>query len=332
MIANKPDFRITLDGTDLSPAMRPRLVSLTLNEKRGDDADTLEITLDDSDGRLALPPTDAVLHLQLGWLQGSDVEPGLIDKGSFKVDAVSHKGTPDQVVIKAKSADFTGNLKTRREKSWHDTTVGAVVNEIAGRNGLQARCAPALASIQLKTLVQSRESDMALLRRLGREHDAVATVKRGALIFNPIGAGASPGGKTFPSIALTRRDGDQHSFEITRREQTGGVTASYHDRKKAKHEHVTVGKADGARRLSRVHPNEASARSAAKAAHGRSGRQAVTFDYTLALGRADLFPELKVSVSGFKKMIDGTAWLVGEVFHTMTDKGYTVGLKLEQAS
>ena len=35
---------------------------------------------------------------------------------------------------------------------------------------------------------QSRESDLAFLRRPGREHDAVATVKAGRLILSPIGA------------------------------------------------------------------------------------------------------------------------------------------------
>jgi hypothetical protein len=329
--ANIPDFRLTLAGRDLSPSIRPRLVSLTLSEKRGDEADQLEIVLDDSDGRLALPPTDAVLTLQLGWKQGAGVTPGLIDKGSFKVDEVEHKGTPDQVVIRAKSADFTSELKTRREKSWRNTTLGAVIREIAGRNGLQARCAASLASISLPAVVQSRESDMALLRRLGREHDAVATIKRGALIFNPIGTGTSPSGKALASIVIERRDGDQHSYRLARREQTGGVTASWHDRKGAKKKQVTVGKADGARKLARTYATEAQARAAAKSAQGRSDRQPVTFDYTLALGRADLMPELKVSVRGFKAEIDATPWLIGEVAHTVTDRGYVASLKLERA-
>lgn len=248
MSANIPDFRLTLEGRDLRGAVfgtaaellditarvRPRLIGLTLTEKRGDEADQLDITLDDSDGKLEMPKPGAVLRLQLGWRQGRDVTAGLVDKGSFKVDEVEHGGPPDQIRITARSADFTSDLKARREKSWHDTTLGAVVSEIAGRNGLQPRCPAALASIPLASVVQSRESDMALLRRLGREYDAVATIKAGALIVMPIGAGETPTGKPLAEITLRRRDGDRHSYRLAKRDDGEGVTASWHDRKAAR--------------------------------------------------------------------------------------------------
>ncbi len=49
---------------------------------------------------------------------------------------------------------------------------------------------------------------MAFLRRLGREHDAVATIKQGSLIFLPVGAGETPSGKapaSDPDRAAQRR-------------------------------------------------------------------------------------------------------------------------------
>lgn len=346
MSSNIPDFRLTMAGQDLRGAIfdaaaellditakvRPRLIALTLTEKRGDEADQLEITLDDSDGLLEMPKPGAVLRLQLGWLRGRNVTPGLIDKGSFKVDEVEHSGPPDQVRITARSADFTSDLKKRREQSWHDTTLGAIVNEVAGRNALQARCAPALASIQLKTVVQSRESDMALLRRLGREHDAVATIKAGSLIFAPVGSGQTATGKPLPAITLGKRDGDRHSYRLAKREDAGGVTASWHDRKAGAKKSVTVGEEKGARKLSRTYASEADARAAAQAAQKRAKRAPATFDYTLALGRADLAPEQKVTVQGFKADIDSTVWLIGEVAHSLADRGFATALKLERAS
>ncbi|HEY0624658.1 contractile injection system protein, VgrG/Pvc8 family [Sphingomonas sp.] len=345
MSANIPDFRLTLGGQDLRGAIfnaaaellditakvRPRLISLTLTEKRGDEADQLEITLDDADGKLEMPKAGAVLKLQLGWAQGRDVTPGLVDKGSFKVDEVEHSGPPDQVRITARSADFTSELKARREKSWHDTTLGAIVNEIAGRNGLQGRCAAALASIQLKSFVQSRESDMALMRRLGREHDAVATIKGGSLILVPIGQGETATGKPLAEVTLRRRDGDRHSYRLAKRDDSTGATASWHDRKAAKKKQVTVGKADGAKKLSRTYASEAQARAAAKAASGRAARQAATFDYSLAFGRADLMPEQKVVVRGFKSEIDAVPWRISEVAHSLSDRGFTTSIKLERA-
>src|SRR3546814_10890009 len=81
-INNIADWRVTLDGNDLTDRLRPRLVSLSLSEKRGDEADQLDTVLDDSDGMLAIPKEGAVLRVQLGWKQGRDVTAGLVDKRS----------------------------------------------------------------------------------------------------------------------------------------------------------------------------------------------------------------------------------------------------------
>jgi phage protein D len=94
---------------------RLRLVSLAISEKRGDEADQLDIVLDDADGLLAIPPEGARLLVMLGWKQGRDVAPGLVHKGSFKVDEVNHSGPPDQIRIRARAADFTSAIRNRRE-------------------------------------------------------------------------------------------------------------------------------------------------------------------------------------------------------------------------
>ncbi|MDR5773162.1 phage late control D family protein, partial [Caballeronia sp. LZ002] len=53
-------------------------------------------------------------------------------------------------------------------------------------------------------------------------------------------------------------------------------------------------------------------------------------DYTLARGRAEVFPELPVTIKGFKPEIDDTPWLVRRVMHTLTgDAGFTTALELE---
>jgi phage protein D len=331
-ITNVPDWRVTLDGKDLTDRMRPRLVSLSISEKRGDEADQLDIVLDDTDGLLAIPPEGALLRLQLGWKQGRDVTPGLIDKGSYKVDDVTHSGPPDQIRIRARAADFTSEIRNRREQSWKDTTLGAVLGEVAGRNGLTLRCAADLAAIALPAISQSRESDIAFLRRLGKENDAVATIKGGHLIFARKGAGTTTGGTALPTLTLTRSSGDGHNWQRQKRDGQKGVTASWHDRKGAKRKTVTVGQADGAKKLRKVWPDETSARRAAHAEHSRLQRAPATLDIELALGRADAYPECRVTASGFKQEIDATTWLITEVTHRLDNRdGFRTGLKLETA-
>jgi phage protein D len=327
--SNIPDFRVTLDGKDLTSSIRPLLISLTITEKRGDEADQLDITIDDSTGRVALPPAGAVLSVEIGWKQGSDVTIGLVPKGSFKVDEIEHSGPPDTIAIRASSADFTSDLRVRREKSWHDSTLGAIVGEVARKNGLEPRCAASLASIAVPVVAQSRESDMALLRRLGREYDAVATIKAGKLLFAPIGSGASASGQSLARLTIRRRDGDRHSFRLEKREESEGVVAEYHDRRAAKRKSVTVGKASGARRLSHVYASESSAHRAAKSTMSRAKRAPGSLDISLALGRADVFPEQKASALGFKREIDAMKWIVVSVTHTLSERGFMTALKVE---
>ncbi|MEK7454058.1 MAG: contractile injection system protein, VgrG/Pvc8 family [Pseudomonadota bacterium] len=330
-IANIPDFRVTLGDTDLTDKLRPRLVSLTLSEKRGDEADQLDIVLDDSDGGLAIPPEGATLRLALGWKQGRDVATGLIEKGTFTVDDVSHSGPPDQVRIRARAADFTSDIRNRREHSWKNTTLGAVLTEVAGRNGLSPRIAADLASIALPTISQSRQSDIAFLRRLGRENDAVATIKDGKLIFARKGAGTTTSGTALPTLAIRRSAGDGHNWQRQKRDGQASVTASWHDRKEAKRQTVTVGEKNGAKRLRKTFADEASARRAATAEQARLKRAQAKLDMRLALGRADIYVDLRAHVIGIKAGIDGE-WLIDEVTQTVDrESGFTTALRMEAA-
>lgn len=332
-ISNIADWRVTIDGKDLSDRLRPRLVSLSISEKRGDEADQLDIVLNDTDGQLGIPKEGAVLHVQLGWKQGRDVMVGLIDKGSYKVDDVSHSGPPDQITIKARATDFTSQIRNRHQQSWKSTTLGAVLKDVAGRNGLTLRVAADLASIALPSISQSRESDIAFLRRLGRENDAVATIKDKRLIFARKGAGATTSGKALPTLTIRRTDGDRHNWQRQKRDGQEGVTASWHDKKGAKRQTVTVGKAEGAKKLRKVHADEASAKRAALAERDRLKRAPATFDMKLALGRADAIPESRVKVSGYKDVIDAATWLISEVTHRLDKSGgFVTDLRMETAS
>jgi phage protein D/phage protein U len=328
-LTNIPDWRVTLDGTDLTERMRPRLVSLAISEKRGDEADQLDIVLDDADGLLAIPPEGARLLVMLGWKQGRDVAPGLVHKGSFKVDEVNHSGPPDQIRIRARAADFTSAIRNRREQSWANTTLGTVLQDIAGRNALSLRIAPDLAAIALPALHQSRESDTAFLRRLGRENDAVATIKTGTLIFARKGAGTTSTGQPLPTLALTRRSGDGHSWQRQTRDGQAGVTAHWHDRKAA-----TTRRHHGQGRRRENPAQDLPRRSQRPPRRRRTPPQTrpATLDMRLALGRPDAIPEARVTLTGFKPEIDATPWLITEVTHRLDNAGgFITELKMETA-
>lgn len=327
-------WRLVVDGQDIAPRAGHRLLSLTLTEKRGVDADELNVDLTDHDDRLALPPEGARIRLALGW---RDAETGqiidLIDKGGFKVDEILHQGALDHLSIIARSADLSGDFRRRRSQSWAQTTLGRVLQEVADRNDLALSVDPGMAARPLPHLAQDRESDTAFLARLGRRFDAVATVKSGVLLFGPPGRGRTPSGRALPAIRLTRRSGDNHSYSRAARDAYGGVIAQWRDRAGAETREVVVGSETGARRLGRLYASEDAARTAAQAEMDKLQRGAAEFTLNLAWGRPDIGPEQPITVAGFKPEIDGTDWIVTEATHALDGSGgLRTALKCERGA
>ncbi|HDL3604449.1 phage late control D family protein [Citrobacter braakii] len=217
-----PAYMLTLDGEDITQNFSDRLIGLTMTDNRGFEADQLDIALDDTDGLVELPPRGASLTLWLGW-QGS----ALVNKGSFTVDEIEHRGAPDTLTIRGRSADFRGTLNSRREQSWHDTTLGVIVETIAQRNKLTASVADSLKAIAIPHIDQTQESDAAFLSRLAERNGASVSVKAGKLLFLKAGSAMTASGKPIPQMTVERGDGDRHQFAIADREAYTGVTAKW---------------------------------------------------------------------------------------------------------
>ncbi|WP_285428601.1 phage late control D family protein [Pseudomonas sp. lyk4-R2A-8] len=320
-----PAFRLMVDGNDIAQKISPRLMSLDLTDNRGVEADQLTITLSDHDGLLSIPPKGAVLRLWLGW---SDT--GLVDKGTYTVDETEHSGAPDVLSIRARSADLRKGLKTKRERSWSNTTLGEVLADIAIGNGLTATIAGALDGLPILQLDQANESDANLISRLGEEFDAVASVKAGCLLCLPAGGGKTASGLDLPHITLTRADGDQHRYLQADRDSYDGVRAYYYDVNSAKKQEAIAGGGDNLKDLRHTYSDQQSALRAARAEFRRLQRGSATLSYSLAMGRPDLIPELTYTLQGVKAEIDEIIWYGGNVQHSLTaDGGYTVSLELE---
>ncbi|TNL01618.1 hypothetical protein CYD30_27965, partial [Kosakonia cowanii] len=303
-----PGFSITMGGRVLTQ-LDDRIMSLSLTDNRGFDADQLSISIDDSDGTVALPSRGAELAVSLGW-QG---EP-LIYKGLYTVDEVSHEGPPDRIDITARSADFREEFNVRREVSWHDVTVERVVSAIARRYGLKAQISEMLMDTEIDHADQTQESDMSFLTRMADMLGAIATVKNGSLLFILPGGGVAADGRALPSANITRTGGDRHRFRIADRDAYTGVRAYWLDLSSGKKKKVSVrqrhsakpGKEKSSSReggymkgtegnvyvLRKTYPNEEAAKRAAAAKWQQLQRGAAEFSITLARGRAELYPEM----------------------------------------
>lgn len=320
-----PTFRITVEGKDVAQLISPRLMNLELADNRGIEADQLTLTLSDHDGLLAIPPKGAVIQLWLGW---SDA--GLVDKGSYTVDETEHSGAPDVLSIRARSADLRKGFKTKRERSWSNTTLGEVLGDIALGNGLTAIVASDLSGLPILHLDQTNESDANLISRLGEEFDAMVSIKAGRLVCLPTGGGKTASGADLPHITLTRADGDQHRYLEADRDSYDGVRAYFYDVNSAKKQEAIAGGGDSLKDLRHTYSDRQSALRAARAELNRLQRGSATLSYTLAQGRPELIPELTYTLQGVKPEIDAIIWYGGNVMHSLhADSGYTVQLELE---
>lgn len=240
-IEQKPIYKITVDGQNITTAIQGRLINLGLSDNRGFEADQLDLSLDDSDGLLDLPSRGAVLNIAFGW-----ESTGLVDKGSFTVDEISHSGSPDTMTIRARSADLRAGLTTQRERSWHQVSVDTIIRTIAAENDLTPTISPKLASQVIAHMDQTNESSANFLTRLAGQFDAIATVKAGRLLFIHAGAAESASGKPMPAITITRQTGDNHNFSIADRGNYTHVKATYNDTNAAVKGEIIWGAAEDA--------------------------------------------------------------------------------------
>jgi phage protein D len=130
---------------------------------------------------------------------------------------------------------------------------------------------------------------MQFIRDLGRQFDALATVKAGTLLFAPR---APP-----PAWQQAAAHAHHHapamrtaSWRRAAREKAhDGAEAQWHDQEAGHRKTVSTG-GTNRRRLKRVYPNEPAARAAAQAETTRLGRASATMDLTLPYGDARIMP------------------------------------------
>lgn len=89
IMVKTPICILTADNKPLNDLILQRIKSVTVTDNRANEADQLDIVLDDSDGVLDLPRRGVKINCQLGF-EGE----GLHDKGDFIVDETECQALP----------------------------------------------------------------------------------------------------------------------------------------------------------------------------------------------------------------------------------------------
>ena len=350
-----PVALLEIDGKPFGTHAMSRILSISLTDKRGFEADELSIELSDHDSALALPAKAAKIKLWLGYQQS-----GVVYKGEYKIAETSVQGAPDTLSITAHAADLSEKMAEQQEKSWHATSLKAIIETIANTHGYEPVIGKAFQAENIAHIDQTNESDAAFLTRLAERYDAIATVKHGRLLFVSAGEATTAGGTPMPAIHITRASGDGFSFRYANTESYQAVRACYTDKKTGKKLEVIINQDNAApiketktnkrsgksrtrtapakkidttglkiKTLRHLYQSQATATTGARAAYKKLKRGAMAFEINLAVGRPDVAPESPVTVQGFKPYIDAESWVGVEVKHTLDGNGLTTQIQLE---
>lgn len=319
-----PAFRIVIDGRqDITERVRDRLLSLTVTDEAGRESDAAEVVLDDRDGDIELPKRGVKMTVSLGW-QGREETV----QGAYVVDETELSGPPRKLAVRAKAADMRAALKAQKTRSWDDVAIGDLVSAIAADHGLKARVGSALRSVRIPHLDQTEESDLHLLTRLGRDHDAVAKPAGEYLLFVPRGESASAAGKPMPRIDVRPEHVRDWRVTLADRNRYESVKAHWHEPGTGSRRTETAGSGDPAKTLRRTHGSAAEAAEAARAELARLARGTARLTLALVPGNPVAAAEGELRLAGFGDGIDGS-WTCRTAVHRLDRGGYSTRTEAE---
>lgn len=318
-----PDFKVIAAGINITRQIKDRLLGLVVTDEAGFKSDTVEITLDDRDNAIEIPPPGALLMIFMGYK-----ETGLVLMGVFTADEVVAKGPPDRITIRGKAADLGGSIKEQKTRNWDNKTIEDIVGTIAGEHDLEPKVAKALKSFNYEHLDQTDESDINLLTRIGKDHDAIATIKAGTLLFIGKGEGKTASGTSMIPRPITKSGKISWSMTLATRGNFKAVEAHWHNEATGQKETVTAGEGRPNKRLRHVHSSKVEAENAAKAKLGEFKRGDDTLSITMP-GDPLVAAEGQIFAYGFRIGVSGL-WSITSARHELSGGGFTTSIKTEK--
>lgn len=321
-------FVLSYQHRNITHDISQHLLSLTYSDYLTGQADSLDIELEDTEGKWIdawYPGHGDVLTLSMGW-QGKPLRT----LGNFEIDEVELNSPPSTVNIRALGAGIQSALRTTEHRAYESTTLDAVARQVATRQGLElvGRIEP----IKLDRLTQ-QDSDLTFLRNLAGEYDYAFKVTGKRMVFHAISDLAK--GKPVASLALKDLASVRVRDQITVVPQKVAVKHKDPVKKKLISYDIVNGEtvavpssssktttsADTKKQRKRAASEEV-AKARAKADLAKANRERTTGGWT-AMGRPELVSGNVVTLVAAGKM--GGDYLITAAHHRVTRSGgYTV--------
>lgn len=316
----RPALRLEINGKPASAELARRVVSVTATDHAGGMADSVDIAID-AGGNVAAPVIGAEMRVWIGY------EPQPYYRGKFRITSWSLAGPPSVMTVRAVAADFTSAIKAPKTRSHHQTTLGAIVNKIAGEHGLGVAIDGTLASRNIDHIDQQTESDAGFLTRLASRNGAVFKIGAGRVIFAAKGSKSLPDGTDKARFAVAPSMVSTWGFRAEERGGYKSVKAAYYDKAKGKRVYCEAGGGEPCHRDRRLYATQEEAQAAADAKLGDLTRGKVTGNLH-GPGMPEIYAEAILDLAGFAPDVDGE-YLAKTVTHQFDGGGYVVDIDIE---
>ena len=304
-----PDFKVEVNGKDVTANVKKHLVSLSLKDEAGDATDELTLNFDNLFKR---PKYKDKIKVWLGY------RTGLYYCGSFLVQTTEKN--QNSLRVRATSTNFTTEIKKKRNRSYENISLCDLIKKIADRNGLKYRCN--FNDVFFKHLAQTDESDLNLLNRIAKMYNATFNIKNETLIFIK----KQGDGNNLPVFELDKKNVSSYSIKYANKTLYKSVKAVFHDTKENKVKEVVFGSGEPQYVLQDTFKDESEA---LKRAEGimdllNSGIKSGN----LTMDGMNIIAGAKLKLNGFGE--DDGEYSIKRVTHSLNGSGYTVRVEFEK--
>lgn len=330
----KVEWRVFVDGEDLTSAMRPYLMKITVSDKDGSASDTCSLDFDDSGGQLKLPAEGAAVRV---FLQGSLVFEGKVDT----VRSQGARGGGRTLSVGAKGFDAKGKAKEAQSHHMDDATLQQFLDRSAKNAGLKGiRLDPSFASITRDYWSASSESFLHLGQKIARELGGTFKIRGDQAVLAKRGQGLSPTGKPMPTVVGIasppgQKTGNVINWSIaplTGRAKFSKSKVRYFDRPSASFKEIEVETGIDADATDEARTTVADEEQAKALAEGRKaeteregGLGSVTLDLEVTAQAEGTF-----ILKGARPGVDGAYRIAGVQHQADRSGGSTTSLELKQ--
>lgn len=323
-MAWKVEWKVKIDGRDLTDRMRPYLMEIEVTDKEGQEGDSCTLTFDDTGGRIKLPQKGARIEVHL---DGVPVFRGVVDT----VRSTGARGAGRLLRVSGKSFDTRGKAKSQQSFHADDASLEDFLGQAARNAGFSLKVDQAFGGIRRSYWSADGESFIALGQRLARELHGTFKLRGTEAVLASRADNSLP-----PVIANAGPGGNVISWDIEPFVGRGvyrKARARWFDREKASFEEREVDIEDDAasaeNTVSSLAADEDQAESIAKARKGEAERDAGGGSVEMDLA-AHAQAEAPLHLSGARPGVDGTYKIVTRVHKATRSGGATTRCEIKQ--